>query len=85
MDFGSGMAVDELVGLPAWQICSLALVNDHLCDVLQRAAALLVADGRPQFLLMEIWGDGHSVWHDENNHHVAQVTPTGGRRYTRTD
>lgn len=76
-DYGSGLSIDDLIGLSAGRIKMLSLPNEALYQALQRTAGLLVDRGNGYFMLAELWGDGHSVWYGLDEDDVLQVTPTG--------
>jgi hypothetical protein len=76
-DFGSGLSLDDVIGLPAWQIHDLRLPRGEGYQGIRRAAEVLVRHGLERFQLAEIWGDGHSVWRNPDGGETAQVTPAG--------
>jgi hypothetical protein len=76
-DFGPGLTIDDLIGLPAERIMSLPLPNEDVFRSLQQSATLLADRGKGYFVLAELWGDGHSVWRGRGAGDVLQVTPTG--------
>ncbi len=76
-DFGSGLTIDDLIGLPAKRIGMLSLPNEAIFGSLRRSAGLLADLGKGHFVLAELWGDGYSVWTGERAEDVLQVTPTG--------
>jgi hypothetical protein len=76
-DFGSGMSIDELIGISAWDIRSIALPNDTMFDPIKKAVTIIVDHGFESYMLAELWGDGHSVWQQSETDQVIVVTPTG--------
>ena len=76
-DFGSGLTFDDLIGLTALEISRLILPNDDLGMAIQKASQLLLVNQLGKYLLMELWGDGHSVWQTGKGGNVAIVSPTG--------
>ncbi|MCB2209621.1 hypothetical protein KQH62_01890 [bacterium] len=76
-DFGSGLSVDDLIGLPAGRIRSLSLPNEAVFRSLKQSAEILVDREKDYFLLAELWGDGYSVWRGREESDVLQITPTG--------
>lgn len=76
-DFGSGITFDDLIGLSALEISRLILPNDDLGVTIQKASQLLLVNQLGTYLLMELWGDGHSVWQNGKGGRVAVVSPTG--------
>ncbi|MDY6873198.1 MAG: hypothetical protein SVR81_04420 [Chloroflexota bacterium] len=76
-DFGPGLTIDDLIGLPAEQLMALSLPNETIFDSIARSAAMLTDRQKGNFLLMELWGDGYSVWQGRDENEVLQITPTG--------
>lgn len=76
-DYGPGLTFDDLVGLTAFEIDRATLPNDNLSAVIQRASQKLIENELGRFVLMELWGDGHSVWQTSEDGDVVVVTPTG--------
>lgn len=76
-DFGAGISVDELVGLSAWHIDRLTLPSNNIFQHPAHAARILIAQGLESFVLVELWEDGHSVWHHPTTNQPVIVEPTG--------
>ena len=76
-DFGPGLSVDELIGMPAWHIDNLELPPGEVFETAQRAAELLVQNNLESTILAELWEDGHTVWQDLQNSRPVVVTSTG--------
>jgi len=76
-DYGAGLSVDELIGLPAWHIHQLPLPPDEIFNIAKRGARLLIEINHESYILTELWEDGHSVWHNLNEEKPLVVTPTG--------
>ena len=76
-DLGSGLTFDDLVGLTALEIQRLSLPNEKLGVSVHKASQILVDKEFGSFFLMELWGDGHSVWQESENGKVVVVAPTG--------
>jgi len=76
-DYGSGLSVDELIGLPAWHINQLELPPNEIFANAKRGAKLLIVINLESYVLIELWEDGHSVWHDINEENPLVITPTG--------
>ena len=76
-DFGAGLTADELIGMPAWHIANMDLPRGDAFDSAYRAAELLVNNEAENFVLEELWADGHSVWQNPETRAPAVVTPNG--------
>lgn len=76
-DFGGGLSLDELVGLTAGEIFISDLPNGTAFHAVQQAAAHMLHAGLEFYNLMEIWADGHTVWHGINRDDPVIVTPSG--------
>lgn len=75
-DFGPGLGVDELIGMPAWHIKNLSLPPGKVFRTVQHAGEVLVEANMESYILAEIWEDGHTVWQKGKNGQPAVVTPT---------
>ena len=76
-DFGGGLSLDELVGMSAGEIYGAYLPNGEVFQVAAQAAACMLQAGLEVYQLMEIWADGHTVWHGRIKDDPVVVTPTG--------
>ncbi len=76
-DLGSGLTFDDLVGLSALEIQRLGLPNEDLGAAVHRASQTLIEKEFGTYFLMELWGDGHSVWQESEKGQVVVVNPTG--------
>lgn len=76
-DFGSGLTVDELIGIPAYHIDKMNLPPEEIFQKIKSAAGEMVKADLESFILMEIWEDGHTVWHSIRGEKPAVITPTG--------
>lgn len=76
-DLGSGLTFDDLAGLTALEIRSLGLPNENLTVAVHKASQILIEKEFGTYLLMELWGDGHSVWQESEKGQVVVITPTG--------
>lgn len=76
-DFGPGLSVDELIGMPAWHIYNLELPPGEVFETAHRAAQVLVRNNLESTVLAELWEDGHTVWHDLKNGNPVVVNATG--------
>ena len=76
-DFGGGLSLDELVGMTAGEIFSVFLPNGEVFQAASRAAARMLGAGLDAYILMEIWADGHTVWHGQLHDDPVVVTPMG--------
>jgi hypothetical protein len=76
-DLGSGLTFDDLVGLTALEIQRLGLPNEDLGATVHRASQILIEKEFGTYFLMELWGDGHSVWQESEKGQVVVVNPTG--------
>ena len=76
-DFGAGLTIDELIGMRARDILSLALPNEETYSQLRSAAARLCEREYGAYLLLELWGSGETVWMGADQSEVIQVLPSG--------
>ena len=76
-DLGSGLTFDDLVGLSALEIHRLELPNENLGIMIHRASQILLEKEFGTYYLMELWGDGHSVWQESEKGPVVVISPTG--------
>ena len=76
-DFGSGITFDDLIGLTALTIDGLQLPNDELGCAIKKASRIMVEKEFGRYHLMELWGDGHSVWQVGEEGQVVVAAPTG--------
>lgn len=76
-DFGSGLTVDELIGMPAFHIDSLNLPPGEIFQKIKIAARKMMTANMESFVLAEIWEDGHTVWHGLKDKTPALITPGG--------
>lgn len=76
-DFGAGLTIDELIGMSAWHIHALKLPPGDYFQLANRAAEIMVKAEFESCVLAELWGDGHSVWHNLVDNQPVVVTPTG--------
>ena len=76
-DLGSGLTFDDLVGLTALEIKRLGLPNERLGVAVHKASQALIENEFGTYVLMELWGDGHSVWQEGEKGQVVVITPAG--------
>ena len=76
-DFGAGLSLDELVGLTAGQLLTFNLPKGEVYQTIENAAEHMRAAGLTSYLLMEVWADGHTLWHGIRRDDPAIVTPQG--------
>ena len=76
-DFGSGLTVDELIGMTAWDISHLSLPPSDIFQSVSQAAKVMIGSDLRWYVLMELWEDGHSVWHSIKASKPVVVKPTG--------
>jgi|GEM_PF-955603 len=76
-DFGSGLSVDELVGLSAVEIIQLSTPSETVFLVVQKAAERMVQASLRDHILVEIWEDGHTVWSEPELGLPVVVSPLG--------
>lgn len=76
-DFGPGLTVDELIGMPAFYIYRLQLPPGEIFHKVKTAAREMIAANLESFILAEIWEDGHTVWQSLQNETPALITPGG--------
>jgi hypothetical protein len=82
-DFGAGLSLDEMVGMMAWEICQAVLPTGEVYQAVSRAAGWMVDGGLKAYMLMEVWSDGHTLWHGVHRDDPVIVTPTGDLIRTR--
>lgn len=61
-DYGAGFSIDDLIGLQAQNIVSLSLPNEEAFVRLKFAARTLCDRDQESAILMEVWGEGETVW-----------------------
>ena len=76
-DFGSGLTVDELIGMTAYQIAHLTLPPGDVFKHTSQAANILEENALESCILVELWEDGHTVWLSAQSKHPVWVTPDG--------
>lgn len=76
-DFGPGLTVDELIGMPAWHIDKLKLPPGEVFKAASLAARIMVEEDLESHVLVELWEDGHSTWDSNHKGNPVVVTPTG--------
>lgn len=76
-DFGAGITVDDLIGLRAVDILRIRIPEGALWLSLRQAAARVVDAGYEDYVLTEVWGDGHSVWYALQGDDLIQMKPDG--------
>ncbi len=76
-DFGAGLTIDELVGMQAADIASFELPNEKCFTQLQSAANNLVCHDFEAYRLMELWGNGETVWMGADQTEVIIVSASG--------
>jgi hypothetical protein len=76
-DFGPGMTIDDMIGLRSNDIRSIQLPNEAVYEYLDRAVQILTEQDLGDYVLMELWGDGHSVWQGPGEEDVLLIRPTG--------
>lgn len=76
-DFGSGLTVDELIGMPAYHLNRLKLPPGEIFEKVKSAASKMIKAGLESFVLTEIWEDGHTVWTSLEDEKPALITPGG--------
>lgn len=76
-DFGAGLSLDELVGLTAGQLQAFNLPKGEVYQTVETAADQMIEAGLETYLLMEVWADGHTLWHGIRRDDPAIVTPQG--------
>jgi hypothetical protein len=77
-DYGPGLTVDELIGMPAFHIDRLDLPPGEIFQKIKTAARRMILSDLESYVLAEIWEDGHTVWHSLKGDKPALVTPGGG-------
>jgi hypothetical protein len=76
-DFGAGLSLDEMVGMMAWEISRAALPTGQAYQAVGQAAERMVVGGLKAYMLMEVWADGHTLWHGMRRDDPVVVTPAG--------
>jgi hypothetical protein len=76
-DFGPGMTIDEIIGLSAWHINTLELPPEPIFESADRASSVMMEAGLDDYILTELWGDGHSVWRNMQSEKPVVVSSTG--------
>ncbi len=76
-DFGSGLTVDELIGMPAFHIYNLKLPPGEIFQRVKASSGKLIKADLESYVLSEIWEDGHTVWHSLKDDTPALITPGG--------
>ena len=76
-DYGGGFSLDELVGMTADEIYSTDLPNDQVFHATLRAAGQMLQSRLDFYRLVEIWADGHTVWHGNIKDDPVVTTPSG--------
>lgn len=76
-DFGAGLSLDELIGLTAAQIQRFNLPKGEVYQNVEQAAGHMTRAGLEAYLLMEIWADGHTLWHGIRRDDPVIVLPSG--------
>ena len=76
-DYGGGLSLDELVGMPAGSIYSAKLPNGEVFLMVLRASGYMLQAELALYRLVEIWADGHTAWHGDKRDDPVVVTPSG--------
>jgi hypothetical protein len=76
-DYGPGLTVDDLIGLPAGQISWVSLPKTQIFELVNQAASVLVNAGLESYRLSELWEDGHTTWQSMTDDDPVVVTPSG--------
>lgn len=76
-DYGGGLSLDELVGMPAGSIYGAELPNGETFQAVLRASGYMLQAELALYQLIEIWADGHTVWHGDERDDPVVVTPSG--------
>ena len=76
-DFGAGLSLDELIGLTASQLNTFDLPRGEVYLLIEKAAEQMLGAGLGGYLLMEVWADGHTLWHGIRRDDPVIVTPKG--------
>jgi len=76
-DFGAGLSLDELIGLTAGQLRDFNLPQGEVYLLIEKAAEQMLKAGLDAYLLMEVWADGHTLWHGLRQDDPVIVTPKG--------
>ena len=74
-DFGAGLSLDELVGMTAGEILSAPLPNGEVFIAAGSASALMYQRGLEDYVLVEVWADGHTAWRGHLRDDPVIVTP----------
>lgn len=80
-EFKSGFIYDDLIGMTARTIQGIRLPNEKLGIAIKKASQILTDKNFCEFRLVELWGDGHSVWQRGERGEVILVDPTGNLSY----
>ena len=76
-DFGAGLSLDELIGLTAGQLQTFNLPQGEVYQSIEKAAERMLRAELEAYLLMEVWADGHTLWHGIRWDDPVIVTPAG--------
>ena len=76
-DYGGGLSLDELVGMPAGSIYGAKLPNGEAFQTVLRASGYMLQAELALYRLVEIWADGHTAWHGDKRDDPVVVTPSG--------
>ncbi len=76
-DFGSGLTVDELIGMLAFHLDRIQLPPGDVFDKVKSSARKMIEAGMESFVLSEIWEDGYTVWTSLQDEKPAIITPGG--------
>ncbi|MDY6847387.1 MAG: hypothetical protein SVP52_09670 [Chloroflexota bacterium] len=76
-DFGAGLTVDELIGMPAYHLNLLKLPPGEIFKKVKSAASKMIEVEMESFVLTEIWEDGRTVWTSLEDAKPALITPGG--------
>ena len=83
-DFGPGISVDELIGMPAWSIAHLKMPPGEIFQMALMAAKIMKNESFDSYLLVELWEDGHSVWAHPKSYQPVVVSSSGQITRTRS-
>ena len=84
-DYGAGLTIDELIGMKARDIVSITLPNEVGFVSLKNAVQALCDRGYENYSLMELWGNGESVWMGAGPKDVVIAWPSGQIRASQDD
>lgn len=76
-DFGAGLSLDDLIGLTAGQLQAFNLPTGNVYQMIEEAAEHMLQAGLEGYLLMEVWADGHTLWHGIRRDDPVIVSPNG--------